>query len=65
VGGPSTPFCGYGNDTGMLSFPANTFPSTGDYRLDFNRRTFLADPTGTMGTAPNVQLAREFTISVR
>jgi hypothetical protein len=65
VGGPSTPFSGYGNDTGTLAFPANTFPSAGSYTLDFNRREFLMDAPGVTGTAPNVQLARELTIDVQ
>jgi hypothetical protein len=65
VRGPSSPFSGYGSDTGMLVFPADTFPSQGDYVLDFNRREFLADAPYVSGTAPNVQLAREFPITVQ
>lgn len=65
VRGPTNSFSGNGTDTGMLSFPANTFLSAGDYVLDFNRREFLAGAPGVSGTAPNVQLAREFTISVQ
>jgi hypothetical protein len=65
VRGPSSPYNGHGNDTGMASFPADSFPAPGDYVLDFNRREFLADAPGVMGTSPNVQLAREFTIHVQ